>query len=295
MAEANLTMTTDIQVEARKIDFVSSFAKTWQALTQIMGITRPIKKAPGTVLRSYTSTLTLENGNVAEGEKIPLSKATVKEVAHADLTIEKYGKGITIEDVDKYGAEVAIEKTDEAFRNELLGKILGEFYDFALTGTLKENADDFQMGVALAVGSVKNKFQSMRLDGSRVVVYVNTMDAYKYLGAANLTVQSEFGINYVKNFMGAETMIFAGDEDVPAGTILAIPVSNIVDYYTDPADSAFARMGLRYTVDAKAPMLGFATEGDYSTATGMSWAIMGHKLWAEYLDAIAVVTVAQGE
>jgi hypothetical protein len=51
-------------------------------------------------------------------------------------------------------------------------------------------------------------------------------------------------------------------------------------------------MGLRYTVDPDAPMLGFAVEGDYSTATGLNWAIMGHKLWAEYLDAIAVVTVA---
>lgn len=295
MAEANLTMTTDIQVEARRIDFVSRFAKTWQALTQIMGITRPIRKEPGTVLRSYKAELTLENGNVAEGEKIPLSKATITEVKHADLTIEKYGKGITIEDVDKYGAEIAIEKTDEAFRNELLGKILGEFYEFALTGELTNTADDFQMGFALAVGSVKNKFQTMRLDGSRVVVYVNTMDAYKYLGAANLTVQSEFGINYVKNFMGAETVIFAGDDDIPAGKIVAIPVSNIVDYYADPSNSGFARMGLRYTTDAKAPMLGFATEGDYSTATGKNWAIMGHKLWAEYLDAIAVVTVNAGE
>ncbi len=295
MAEPNITMTTDLQVEARRIDFVSSFAKTWQALTQIMGVTRPIKKAPGTVLKSYKAELTLEDGNIGEGEKIPFSKATVTEVAHADLTIEKYGKAITIEDVDQYGPEVAIEKTDEAFRNELLNKILGEFYDFALTGTLKENATDFQMGVALAIGSVKNKFKSLRLDGSRVVLYVNTMDAYKYLGAANLTIQSEFGIEYVKNFMGAETMILAAEEDIPAGTILAIPVNNIIDYYADPSNSGFARMGLRYTVDSKAPMLGFATEGDYSTATGNSWAIMGHKLWAEYLDAIAVVTVEAGE
>ena len=35
-----------------------------------------------------------------------------------------------------------------------------------------------------------------------------------------------------------------------------------------------------------------SVEGDYSTATGINWAIMGHKLWAEYLDAIAVVTVS---
>jgi hypothetical protein len=256
-----------------------------------MGVARPIKKQPGTVLKSYKASLVLEDGNVAEGAEIPLSKATVEEVAHADLSIKKYGKGITIEDVDKYGPEVAIELTDEAFQNELLGEIMGEFYTFAQTGTLKpEGATDFQMGVALAVGAVKDKFKKMHKDGSRVVVWVNTMDAYRYLGAANLSTQTAFGIEYVKGFMGAETLILSSE--IAEGKIVATPVNNIVDYYADPSNSGFARMGLRYTVDTEAPMLGFAVEGDYSTATGINWAIMGHKLWAEYLDAIAVVTVS---
>ena len=193
--------------------------------------------------------------------------------------------------MDKYGPEVAIEMTDEAFQNELLGKIMGDFYTFALTGTLNpEGATDFQMGLALAIGSVKDKFKKMHKDGSRVVAWVNTMDAYRYLGAANLSVQSEFGLEYIKNFLGAETLILSSE--IPEGKIMATPVNNIVDYYADPSNSGFARMGLRYTVDANAPMLGFAVEGDYSTATGKNWALMGHKLWAEYLDAIAVVTVA---
>ena len=288
---AGVTMTTDFTVEARRADFVTSFAQNWNALREIMGVTRPIKKQPGTVLKSYKASLVLEDGNVPEGAEIPLSKAKVEEVAHADLTIRKYGKAITIEDVDKYGPEVAIEMTDEAFRNELLGEIMGEFYEFALTGTLNpEGATDFRMGVALAIGAVKDKFKKMRKDASRVVVWVNTLDAYTYLGAADLTTQTAFGMEYVKGFMGAETLILSSE--IPAGKIMATPVNNIVDYYADPSNSAFARMGLRYTVDSDAPMMGFAIEGDYSTATGKNWAIMGHKLWAEYLDAIAVVTVS---
>lgn len=288
---AGITKTTDFTVDARREDFVTSFAQNWNALREIMGIARPIKKQPGTVLKSYKASLTLESGDVAEGAEIPLSKATVTEVAHADLTIKKYGKGISIEDVDKYGPEVAIEMTDEAFQNELLGEIMDEFYAFAQTGTLSpEGAKDFQMGVALAVGSVKDKFKKMHRDGSRVVVWVNTMDAYRYLGAANLSTQTAFGVEYVKGFMGAETLILSSE--IEEGKIVATPVNNIVDYYADPSNSAFARMGLRYTVDSNAPMLGFAIEGDYSTATGINWAIMGHKLWAEYLDAIAVVTVS---
>ena len=291
---AGVTVTTDFIVEARRNDFVTSFARNWNALREIMGVSRPIKKQPGTVLRSYKASLTLEDGNVAEGAEIPLSVAKVVEVTHEDLTIEKYGKAVSIEDVDKYGDEVAIEMTDEAFKNELLGKILNEFYNFAKAGELRpEGATDFQSGVALAVGAVKSKFKSLRKDASKVTVFVNTMDAYRYLGAAQLTVQNLFGVDYIKNFLGADTIILAAAEDIPAGTIIAIPQANIVDYYADPSSSAYARMGLRYTVDADAPMLGFAVEGDYSTATGVNWAIMGHKLWAEYLDAIAVVHMGE--
>lgn len=292
MAEAGLTMTTDIQVEARKIDFVSRFTQNWDALREIMGIMRPIRKEPGTILRSYKAELTLEDGNVAEGEKIPLSKATVTEVLHEDLTIQKYGKGISIEDVDAYGPEVAIVKTDEAFLNELQDKVMGDFYSFLKTGTLKETANDFQMAVAVAIGKVKDKFKKLHKDGSRVVVWVNTMDAYRYLGAAQLTVQSAFGIEYLKGFMGAETVILSSE--IEEGTVIACPVENIVNYYTDPSNSGYAQMGLKYTVDGDTNLIGFAIEGDYSTATGKNWAIMGMKLWAEYIDAIAVVTVGAG-
>lgn len=285
-------MTTDFSVEARKIDFVSRFTQNWAALREIMGIMRPIRKEPGTVLRSYRAELTLEDGNVGEGEKIPLSKATVTEVTHEDLTIQKYGKGISIEDVDNYGPEIAIIKTDEAFLNELQGKVMEDFYAFLKTGTLKDTADSFQMAVALAIGKVKDKFKKLHKDGSRVVVWVNTLDAYRYLGAAQLSVQSAFGIDYIKAFMGAETIILSSEID--EGTVIACPVENIINYYTDPSHSAYARMGLEYTVDGETNLIGFAIEGDYSTATGKNWAIMGMKLWAEYLDAIAVITVGAG-
>lgn len=285
-------MTTDFTVEARKIDFVSRFTQNWDALREIMGIMRPIRKEPGTVLRSYKAELTLADGNVGEGEKIPLSKATVTEVTHEDLVIRKYGKGISIEDVNNYGPEIAITKTDEAFLNELQGKVMEDFYAFLKTGTLKDTADSFQMAVALAIGKVKDKFKKLHKDGSRVVVWVNTLDAYRYLGAAQLSVQSAFGIDYIKAFMGAETIILSSEID--EGTVIACPVENIINYYTDPSHSAYARMGLEYTVDGETNLIGFAIEGDYSTATGKNWAIMGMKLWAEYLDAIAVITVGAG-
>ena len=38
-------------------------------------------------------------------------------------------------------------------------------------------------------------------------------------------------------------------------------------------------------------LIGFHANGNYSTAVGESFALMGMTLWAEYADAIAIVTV----
>ena len=277
-------------VTAREVDFVTRFGDNWEALRNIMGVMRPIRKSPGTSLVSYTASVDLENGNVGPGEVIPYSKATVTPVAFEDLTLEKYAKAVSIEAVNKFGAEVAVERTDDAFLNELQGNVLDRFYAFLKTGSLTSTEDTFQMAVAMAIGKVVDKFKKMRKDYGNVVVFVNTLDAYRYLGAANLTVQTAFGIQYVKDFMGAQTMILSSE--IAEGTVIATPVENIVLYYVDPGDSDFKALGLDYTVEGETNLIGFHANGNYSTAVGESFALMGMKLWAEYLDGIAVITVA---
>ena len=286
---ANTTLTTDITVQAREVDFVSRFTDNWESLREIMGIMNPVRKAPGTTLTSYKASITLEDGNVPEGAVIPYSKAKVEPVTYGDLELRKYAKAVTIEDVNKYGATVAVQKTDEAFLNELQTGVLEEFYDFLQTGTLTSTEATFQMAVAMAIGKVVDKFKKMRKNASSIVTFVNTLDAYRYLGAAELTVQNAFGIQYVANFMGAETMILSSE--IPEGTVIACPSDNIVLYYVDPSDAEFAQLGLNYTVDGETNLIGFHANGNYSTAVGESYALMGLKLWAEYLDAISVVTV----
>ena len=78
-------------------------------------------------------------------------------------------------------------------------------------------------------------------------------------------------------------------------TVIATPVENIDLYYADPGDSEFARLGLNYTVQGETNLIGFHAQGNYSTAVGETYAIMGMKLWAEYLDGIAKITVSAGE
>ena len=289
MAKANLTMTTDIRVKAREVDFVTRFTKNWDSLREVLGIMRPIRKDPGTTLAANEAYVVLQSGNVGEGEEIPYSKAGVRPVAFADLTLEKYAKAVSIEAVNKWGAAVAVQKTDAAFLNELQGNVLDRFYTFLQTGTLKSTETTFQMAIAMAIGKVVDKFKKMRRDYTNIVVFVNTLDAYRYLGAANLTVQNQFGIQYVKDFLGAQTMILSSE--IPSGKVIATPAENIVLYYVDPGDSDFKDLGLDYTVQGETNLIGFHANGNYNTAVGESFALMGMKLWAEFLDAIAVVTI----
>lgn len=293
-ALAGLTKQSDITVNAREVDFVTVFNDNWNALRQILGIMRPIRKAAGTKLTSYKASLTLED-SVGEGELIPFSEAKVTPVAYDDLTVEKYAKSVSIEAVAKYGAEIAVEKTDEAFRNELQKKVLKRFYDFLVTGQLTETYGTFQMGLAMAKALVIDKFNKMRKDVTEIVGFCNVLDVYKYIGAANITVQTQFGLTYIKDFMGYSTLILLSEPDIPRGKIVAVPVENIDLYYIDPSDSDFVKLGLQYTVAGETNLIGFHAEGDYSRATGATYALMGMALWSEYIDGIAVVTVTDSE
>lgn len=45
-ATANTILKADLQVTAREIDFVTSFGRSWAHLQAILGIMKPIRKAP---------------------------------------------------------------------------------------------------------------------------------------------------------------------------------------------------------------------------------------------------------
>lgn len=290
-AKANLIMTNDIQVTAREIDFVTRFERNWQHLRDILGIMRPIKKQPGAVLKSKYAEGTLQSGKVAEGEEIPYSKFTVKEKNYAEMTIEKYAKAVSIEAIKDHGYENAVQMTDDEFLFQLQTDVTGRFYDYLKTGTLTSTETTFQMALAMAKGRVENKFKQMHRNVTGVAGFVNILDVYEYLGAAEITIQNQFGFQYMKDFMGFNTIFLLSDSEIPRGQVIATPVENIVLYYVDPNESDFARAGLVYTVSGETNLIGFHTQGNYHTAVSEAFAVMGLTLFAEYIDAIAVITI----
>lgn len=296
-AKDNVTVTTQITTTPREVDFVTRFTENWDALRTIMGIMRPIRKTPGTKLVSYKATVDggLQGGDtVAEGDEIPFTKTKVEPVTYGEIKVAKYAKSVTIESVEKYGAEIAVEKTDTAFMTALQNKVLGDFYTFLLTGSLTGTETTWQKALAMAKGKVLDKFAGMDRDVTDVIGFANILDFYEYLGDKEITTQTMFGLNYVQNFLGYSTLFLLPDKYIAKTKVVAVPVENIDLYYIDPADSQFAQLGLSYTVQGETNLIGVHAEGDYSRATGDMYAIMGMKLWAEYLDGIAVYTVSAG-
>lgn len=290
-AKANLIMSNDIQVTAREIDFVTRFERNWEHLREILGIMRPIKKTPGAVLKSKYAEGTLQNGNVGEGEEIPYSKFVVKEKPYAEMSIEKYAKAVSIEAIKDHGYENAVQMTDDEFLFQLQTNVTERFYDYLKTGTLTFTEATFQMALAMAKGRVENKFKQMHRNVTGVVGFVNILDVYEYIGAAEISIQNQFGFQYLKDFLGFNTIFLLSDSEIPRGTVIATPVENIVLYYVDPNESDFARAGLVYTVSGETNLIGFHTQGNYNTAVSEAFAIMGLTLFAEYIDAIAVGTI----
>ena len=292
-APDNMTGKAQIQVRAREIDFVTSFGKNMQALLDVMGITRMIKKENGSVLKTKKVSGTLQDGDIAEGEEIPMSQYKVEEETFDTIKIKKYRKGVSIESIAERGYEAAVEMTDEEFKSDLQNVVLDKFYTQLKMGSLVGHETTWQMAFAMAIGKVKNKFETMKRTATGVAVWVNTLDVYKYIGAADITLQTAFGMQYIKNFLGAD-IVFVSSQ-IPENTVIATPLNNLIAYYVDPADTEFVKAGLEYTTDSATGFIGFHVQGNYEHAISDMFAIMGVRLFAEYLDAIAYIAVGSSD
>lgn len=279
----------NLEVKAREIDFVTSFGKNIQALLDVLGIARMIRKENGSALKTKEVTGELKSGDIGEGEEIPYSQYKVTEKVFDTIKIEKYRKGVSLEAIAEKGYDIAVNDTDEEFKSDLQNKVSHKFYKQLKAGSLTGAETTWQMAIAMSIGRVKDKFKKMKRTATGVAVWVNTLDVYKYIGAADITLQTAFGFEYMKNFLGANVVFISSE--IPEGVVIATPLNNIVAYYVDPGDSEFVKAGLSYTTDPTTGFIGFHAQGTYERAISDMFAIMGLRLFCEYLDAIAYTSV----
>ena len=274
-------------IDARKIDFVSQFETDFQSLMDLLSVARPIVKQSGSNLTLKKVTIDLAE-QVAKGETIELTDAEVTEVAIDPITINKYRKATTLEDISEYGYDNAVERTDEGLRRSIGSEITNELYATLMTGELTGSANTIQMAMALAQADVVTQFDTLSLGITGTVAFVNTTDFYTYLGGAEITLQTAFGMQYVQNFMNYDIVFIS--PRVTSGKVVATALNNLNVYAINPSDADFNKAGLVFTTDS-AGLIGVAINGDYDNATSKTTAICGVKLVPEYIDGVAVYTI----
>ena len=226
-AETNL-ITTAQMVRAREIDFVNRFSSfSLKALNAALGVTRKIAMQDGTTMYVYKTTGTLENGAVGEGEVIPLSQyARTKEQIGA-ITLKKWRKATSAEAIQKSGYQEAINETDRKMIQDVQKGIRDDFFTFLknISGTVV-GASTLQMVLAKTWANLQILFEN---DTVEAVHFINPLTIADYLGAASISMQTAFGMNYIEDFLGLGTVIMSSQ--IPQGRVYSTAKENLIVYY----------------------------------------------------------------
>lgn len=112
MADANLIKNADL-ARVREQEFVEIFTGSIKKLMEALGVTRKIAKQAGYALKSYRAVGTLEDGEVAEGDVIPLSKYETEPVDYGEITLKKWRKATSAEAIIEKGYDQAVTMTTD--------------------------------------------------------------------------------------------------------------------------------------------------------------------------------------
>ena len=280
MADNNITKREDM-ARVREIEFTQMFGYSIKKLVEAIGVTRKIEKTAGTVLKAYKATGKLENGEVPEGDVIPLSKYKTEQVPIKEITMKKWRRGATAEAIVDRGYDQAMDMLTEEMLKDVQKAVRKDFFDFLGTGTGKAQGETFQAALAQVWGQLQVLFDD---DAVSTVYFINPLDVADYLGSTAISMQTAFGLSYVENFMGLGTVILNGS--VPKGTIYGTAKDNLVLYYI-PVNGADLGEAFEFTSDDTG-YIGIHENANYSNMTAEDVVVCGMQLLAEKLDGVVV-------
>lgn len=273
--------------KVRDVDFAERFSADLSTLMNMLGVTRKIEKKAGETLKVYKVTGTLESGTVAEGDVIPLSKYQTTYTAIGEATLKKWRKVTTAEAISEKGYGQAVNDTNNKMLKDIQKGIRGDFVSFLGTGTGSANGNGLQAALAQVWGKLQVLFEDTSI---QAVYFLNPLDVADYLGTAQITMQTAFGMSYVENFLGMGNVILASD--VPKGKIYATAAENVVLYYI-PVNSGDMGQAFALTSDATG-LVGIHTGPTYDNLSAETVAASGVGLFAEKLDGIVIGTISAG-
>ena len=285
-AETNLIKKADL-AKAREIEFTYNFSENVRKLMEALGVTRKVAKQAGTVIKAYEATGTLQNGAVAEGDIIPLSKYTTVAVSLGEITLKKWRKATSAEAIVERGYDQAVEMTTDRMLRDVQKAIRADLFTYLGKGTGKASGANFQAVLAQAWGQLQVKYED---DAIQAVYFVNPLDIADYLAEASISTQTAFGMTYVEDFLGLGTVIM--NASVPKGKVYATAKENIVLYYI-PVNGADLGEAFDFTSD-ETGYIGIHETPDYTNMTASDTVVNGMVFFAERIDGVVVGTIGAG-
>lgn len=274
-AESNVIKKAQI-AKVREIDFVQLFGENVQNLIKMLGVTRKIPVTAGTALKKLTVTGTLDDGIVAEGDIIPLSQYETTYTTVAEASLLKWRKATTAEAILKGGYDQAVNETNKKMILDIQKSIRTAFITSLAAGDGTATGTGLQAALANAWGKLQALFED---DAVQTVFFVNPQDVSDYLGSAQISTQTAFGMTYVENFLGLGTLIMTAS--VEKGTFYATVSDNIVAYYINVNEANGLGDAFDFTSDPETGFIGVHEDGNYTRMQEETVAIAGVTFFAE--------------
>lgn len=212
-------------LEAKSIDYTYRFGENFSKFIEVLGITRQIPVQEGFTITMYSAPeVELADGNVGEGELIPLSKVTPQPADTKEVTLNKFRKVTTAEAIQRYGRDEAINMTDDALIREVQKGIRDNLFEAIKThGAVRDNlnAGTLQGALASAWGALEVLFEDDVID---TIAFVNPMDVAKEIANKDITLETQFGLRYYEDVTGTVVML---NNTIPQGTVYATAAENL--------------------------------------------------------------------
>lgn len=291
MADPKLIKTPDMgEVQAK--DFVEQFSESITKLTQALSTTRPQAMTQGNTIQMYKFTTDMASTTtVGEGEDIPLSGVKRTKDRSFTVSFEKARKAVSIEEVQRVGYDMAVQQSDKHILKEIQKKVRKGFFDFLATAPTDLGAQGgLQNAIAQSVGKLQVLFDD---DAVETLVFINPMDAAKYLGAADITNGASvgFGLTLLNNFMGGVTLIM--NSSVPEGTFYATVKDNINLMYLDTNGESRKLFENKAITTDETGLIALVRDDNTTNLTNQSTLYWGIKIFPEVANGVIKGTLAE--
>lgn len=270
---------------AISIDHANRIASNIKELQEVLGITEMHAMNAGTTIKMYRMEVVNVAEQVGEGEEIGLTNVVRRLANTVELGLNKYRRNTTAEAIQKVGRSVAINQSDEKLVSAIQKEIKQKFYDLLATGEGSAPAEaTLQATLANTWGAIKKFYEDQ---DATPIYFVSSEDVAEYLGTAQVSMQTAFGMSYIKDFLGLGTVVVS--PALEKGKIIATAKENLNGAYI-PANSGDVASTFNLTADSTG-LVGIAHYPVSGNATIDTLAMSGVVFYPEMIDGVIVATI----